>query len=195
MPRLRSPLATIFGMVVALALFVVPQGARADDTIKNPGDHPSYAIEMEPHLSLGLSDIYGSSGLGVGGRFSVPVVQNGFVSTINNSVAVGFGLDLVHYSSPYKLNGRATSANYLFVPVVMQWNFFVARQWSVFGEPGIVLFHGFFDVCGGRAGCADPEQTGWRPAIYLGGRYHFNEKMALIMRVGYPAFSIGLSFF
>jgi hypothetical protein len=28
-----------------------------------------------------------------------------------------------------------------------------------------------------------------------GGRYHFTDKIALTMRAGYPAFSIGVSFF
>jgi hypothetical protein len=33
------------------------------------------------------------------------------------------------------------------------------------------------------------------PIIMAGGRYHFSENVALTMRVGYPSFSIGVSFF
>ena len=29
----------------------------------------------------------------------------------------------------------------------MQWNFWLSTHWSVFGEPGLVIFHGFFEDC------------------------------------------------
>ena len=37
------------------------------------------------------------------------------------------------------------SAEYFDFPVVMQWNFFVAKRWSVFGEPGLYIYHGVMD--------------------------------------------------
>src|SRR4051812_49362509 len=71
--------------------------ARADTlVIKNPGDHPRYAFEAEPHLVLGFIDPPGyanGTGFGVGFRGSIPLVRNGFVPSINNSVAIGFGID------------------------------------------------------------------------------------------------------
>jgi len=76
----------------------------------------------------------------------------------------------------------------------MQWNFFVAKYWSVMAEPGVAFFTGFFDACNGVAGCVEPTRTGLRPAFYIGGRYHMGEHVALTMRIGYPAFSIGISF-
>ena len=40
--------------------------ARADDTIKSPGDHPSYGVELEPHLLLGWWDnFYPGSAFGI----------------------------------------------------------------------------------------------------------------------------------
>jgi hypothetical protein len=79
----------------------------------------------------------------------------------------------------------------------MQWNFFVARRWSVFAEPGFVVYHGFFDYCAGApAGfpCANPTTTGVDFAFYAGGRYYVNDHVALVMRIGYPTFSFGVSF-
>ena len=108
----------------------------------------------------------------------------------------GFGLDLLHYDSCW-YNGPC-SANYIHIPVVMQWNFFVASHWSVFGEPGLVIFHGFFDDCPNdpQFRCPGrPRVTSLEPALYLGGRYHFNDSMSLTMRIGFPSISIGLSFF
>jgi hypothetical protein len=182
--------------VALLALLVsVPATARADDTVKRPGDHPAYNFEVEPHLVLGWDDVYASDGYGVGVRFSIPIVDNGFVPSINNSVAIGFGLDLLHYDQCWYVGN--CSANYVHIPVVMQWNFYVAQRWSVFGEPGLVIFHGFIDDCPiSVKNCpVGPRETSVEPALYLGGRYHINDKLSLTMRIGFPSISIGLSFF
>lgn len=186
-----------------VSILALPSVALADDTIKHPGDHPHYSVEVEPHLLLGWGSAYGSTGIGIGGRVSIPIVQDGFIKTINNSVAISFGLDFVHYSGCYDYgfayNGNC-GANYLFIPAVMQWNFFVAEHWSVFGEPGLYIYHGFFDtnycasLVGNRFNCSEPTTTGVGPAFYLGGRYHFSEHVALTMRIGYPSLSVGVSF-
>ena len=193
----RSALLTL----VAVAAVLVSSSAHADDTIKTPGDPPDYTIEIEPHGLIGLGFRYGGVGIGAGARFSIPIVRNGFVPTINNSVAVTFGADFMHYGGCFGdfNNDLDCSANYLFFPVALQWNFFVASKWSVFGEPGIVPFYGFYDdFCGNGPGqvkgCSDPSHFSVVPALYVGGRYHFNEHTALTMRLGYPDFSIGVSF-
>jgi hypothetical protein len=199
----------LLASTLASALALAPT-ARADDTIKHPGDHPDYAVEIEPHglWSWTHYDYAPNDGFGLGARFSIPIVKNGFVPSINNSVAIGFGVDWLHYSGAscyYYDNGPhyhgpcydVGDANYLFFPVVMQWNFFVAKQWSVFGEPGLVIYHGFFDYCAGApAGfnCGNPTSTGVDFAFYLGGRYHVSDHVALVLRIGYPTFSFGVSF-
>src|SRR3978361_281780 len=82
------------------ALFVSGR-ARADTMIiAHPGDHSRYSFEAEPHLLLGLINppgIGSGTGLGVGFRGTVVLVDNGFVATINNSIGLGFGADWVHY--------------------------------------------------------------------------------------------------
>ena len=187
--------AAPFAVICALSA-----NAHADDTIKHPGDHPHYAVEIEPHVLFGWADFYGSTGFGLGGRVSIPIVDNGFIKTINNSVAVSFGLDFVHYSGCYVGNlNNSCGANFLLLPAVMQWNFFVAQHWSVFGEPGLAIYHGFIDTSYCDAFptgtyCPRATSTGLLPAFYLGGRYHFTENVALTMRVGYPTFSVGVSF-
>jgi len=121
-------------------------------------------------------------------------VQNGFVSEINNSVGIGFGLDAVFYSGCY-YNGSC-SATYFDFPVVMQWNFFVAKRWSVFGEPGIFFYHDTYSACPLANGCpAEPAVNGFGPALYLGGRYHLSEGTALTLRIGFPSLTFGFSFF
>ena len=194
---------------VVAACLLVPSLARADDTIKRPGDHPHYAVEIEPHGDWGWThyDYAPDDGFGLGARFSIPIVENGFVPSINNSVAIGFGVDWLHYSGgcydyygPHGYFGpcyNGGDANFLFFPVVMQWNFYVARHWSVFAEPGLGIYHGFFDYCAGApAGyvCGNPNSTGVDFAFYVGGRYHVSDHVALVLRIGYPTFSFGVSF-
>lgn len=193
-------------LLALVAMLGIVRSARADDTIKHPGDHPNYSVEVEPHVLLGWAhyNYAPTDGYGLGARFSIPVVDNGFVSTINNNVAISFGLDWLHYSygGCYFYNGfrpgncyYVSDANYLIFPIAMQWNFFVARHWSVFGEPGLVIYHGFFDYCANvPAPCGNPSTTGVDFAFYAGGRYHINEHVALVMRIGYPTFSFGVSF-
>ena len=191
--------------------------ARADDTIRRAGDHPRYAVEIEPHAILGWAAQWVGTGFGLGGRISINLTHQGFVPTINNSVAIGVGLDWVHYSATgcvhdprfpancYGL-GYYANADFLQFPVVMQWNFYVARRWSVFGEPGFYIYHGIYSApnypCNGPG--LPPcdyyrgfygADTGIGPAFWVGGRFHFSESAALTMRVGFPdLLTIGASF-
>jgi hypothetical protein len=166
---------TALALLAASALVAIPSVAAADQSIiKNPNDHPDYRFEAEPHGDIGFGGPFrdGHLELGAGFRGTIIIVQNGFVPTINNSVGIGFGGDLFF--------GRGT----LFVPVVMQWNFWLTNHWSVFGEPGVgISFNG------------DKARDSVHPIICVGGRYHFNDKVSLTMRIGYPAFTIGASFF
>jgi hypothetical protein len=191
-PHLRA--ACILSGCAAAAAALAAAPARADDTIKRPGDHPAYHVELEPHLVFGWFGPYTNTGFGAGMRFGIPIVDNGFVSSINNSVAISFGVDIVHYDWCW-WHGNC-SANYLDFPVVMQWNFYVAKHWSVFGEPGLLIYHGFVSDCPNGPNCpGGPNVTGVEPALFLGGRYHLSEGVALTMRVGFPSFSFGVSFF
>jgi hypothetical protein len=145
--------------------------ARAEEAIiKQPGAHPHYSFEAEPHLLLGWREL--KDGPGVGFRGTIPLVFNGFVTTINDSVGIGFGFD----ADPI---GKARFS----IPIVMQWNFWLSTHWSVFGEPGgVVVFQR-----------GEPTRGG--PTLSAGGRYHFSEPVALTLRVGYPEVALGFSFF
>jgi hypothetical protein len=180
----RAVLALLFACVFISATAGV--ASAGDNTIRQPGDHPNYIIEMEPHLILGWYDGFSpgyDTGFGFGGRFTIPIVKNGFIPTINNTVGIGFGADFIYYGcGALVCNGHA--ADLLSFPVVMQWNFYVAQRWSVFGEPGFSLNYA----------SALPNTFFPNPVFEVGGRYHFNEHVALTARLGFPYFSLGVSF-
>jgi hypothetical protein len=70
-------------------------------------------------------------------------------------------------------------------PVAMQWNFWLADKFSVFGEPGMTVYF------------AKPElgdtNVGATPLLQVGGRWHFSPGSALTLRIGYPTVSFGFS--
>jgi hypothetical protein len=145
--------------------------ARADQmVIKFPGQHPDYVFEAEPHV---LVTPFSGFLPGIGFRGTVIILQNGFIPSINNSVGISFGADYVDKG--------------VWMPVAMQWNFWLSRNWSVFGEPGVAIragqkFKGKHDDHLGFLG------------LWAGGRYHFTDTIALTMRVGRPTLSVGVSF-
>ena len=201
LPRSPVSLPSLGLTAVALATTLASRSALADNTVQRPGDHFPYFVEIEPHLDLAYgtwtADVGAGAGYGLGGRFSFTIVKNGFVPTINNSVAIGVGLDFLHFGCGG--DGFGCSLNSLALPVVLQWNFYLSRDWSVFGEPGVFIYHQFFsydaNINCGRFGCPNVTETSLLPAFYVGARYKFNDRLALTMRVGYPTVSIGLSFF
>ena len=175
-PPLALPVSSLaFSALAALAVCAFATNAAADESvIKTPGDHPAYRFEAEPHGLLGYGGPFrrGGEDLGVGFRGTVILVDNGFISSINNSVGITFGGDVFFR--------RGT----LLLPIAMQWNFWLTTHWSVFGEPGIAI-----------AANRDPGRDVLHPTFWVGGRYHFTDKIALTMRLGYPAISVGASFF
>jgi hypothetical protein len=150
----------------AVTVLLASAQARADrGVIKLPGNHPDYVFEAEPH---GLIAPFHKFTPGVGFRGTIEIVDNGFISTINNTVGIGFGIDWTRHRT--------------WIPVVMQWNFWLSENWSVFGEPGTSMR-------------LDHDKARFDPFVfYAGGRFHFSDFVTLTMRVGRPTASVGVSF-
>ncbi|MCU0693839.1 MAG: hypothetical protein MUF54_20825 [Polyangiaceae bacterium] len=195
-PRLhtrRRCLAACIALPASVITGITSTTAHADQlVIDRPGQHIDYIFEAEPHGLLGILDAPGpgdaSGGLGFGFRGTLELVDNGFIDTINNTIGIGFGLDWVQYQYSICYHGPDTFCTdeeqaYLWLPLVMQWNFWLSGDWSVFGEPGAALrLHG-------------PNDDHLEPfVLYAGGRWHFAETATLTMRLGHPTFSIGVSF-
>jgi hypothetical protein len=166
-----------------------------------------YTAEIEPHLVFGSAPPGNGtgSGVGVGARASLVVAPDGFIRDVNDSVAIGFGLDYGHYAARYAFNGyrdrclhfetgpagtmvctdvtsNGGSYNYLFVPVVMQWNFWLTEKFSAFGEAGLSVYY------------LGSDGFGAAPALYVGGRLRLTDSITLTARIGYPTVSFGVSF-
>ncbi|HEX2881164.1 MAG TPA: hypothetical protein VHO25_16650 [Polyangiaceae bacterium] len=186
----RRALGVCAGVLGVLAVALLPDTASAQSVIKNPTAHPKYIAELEPHLLL---DIFGEDDFGLGGRATFVIVDPGFITTINNSVGISFGLDWMDGDDHCHGGGAGRychDRDRVSLPAVMQWNFWFTPQWSAFGEPGLVLrYHDDDDFYHGD------DHFDIDPALYVGGRFNFNDSIALTLRIGSPAFSFGASFF
>lgn len=159
-----------------------PSALATDITVPFTGERP-HTFDLHAGFAW-----YGY-GAAVGGRYKIPVVDNGFVPSIDNSVSITFGADL-YFANYYAPNGDAYYGTGIGVPVTMAWDFWFTDEWSAFGEAGVNLYvgNGLFRGYGfGRFG------SQWLVTA-VGGRYHFNEKMALIGRLGSPYAAIGIEF-
>ena len=198
----------------AASVLVAALPAQAKSIIKNPGDHPKYSVELEPHglVQYGWTPNWMGTGFGAGFRASIPFLDNGPVSTINNNMAISFGIDWAHFSEDWWCwdtfyrgdpryvwySGYGCSANTLWFPVVLQWNFFLTDIISVFGEPGLALVHDWWsgwlpcNIAPGRCEYHHSE-TGLAPAFWGGARFLFNDTIGITVRLGFPSATLGLS--
>jgi hypothetical protein len=175
---------------------------RAAAQINNPGQHEHYSAELEPHLvwQWDGDEAASSDGLGVGFRASIPLMQDGPVSSINNNLALTFGLDWAHFSGcglygPHDGCGEDD----FWVPITLQWNFFLTPVVSVFPEFGLGFRDAIFSydrvagACDGR-NCRSSYLDVY-PVLWLGGRFRVSRAINVVVRLGTPSLQLGVSFF
>ena len=196
---------------LAALVTLVPATVRAEGIIKHPGDHPKYSVELEPHGLLDWDSYYwGGTGYGLGMHAVIPLVDNGPVSTINNNIGIGFGFDWSHFSNDncgfyinrgggVVINGNLcnASSNTFRFPVYAQWNFFFTKVVGVFAEAGFGIYHSWWEldnnaVC--PAGYCGSNHTGAFPYFEGGGRFLFGDTVGILVRIGYPFFTVGAGF-
>jgi hypothetical protein len=205
-PHLNS---AITACALAALVTLVPATVRAEGIIKHPGDHPKYAVELEPHGLLDWDSHYwGGTGFGLGMHAVIPVVDNGPVSTINNNIGIGFGIDWSHFSNNncgfYAGAGIVINANIcdadsntLRFPIYAQWNFFFTKVVSVLAEGGFGIYHSWYElntnvVCAG--GYCGSNRTSAFPYFEGGGRFLLGDTVGIVVRVGYPFLTVGATF-
>src|SRR5262249_9106521 len=152
-----------FAILTIAAISFASGSARAEEmVIKQPGAHPHYSIEIEPEGIINFGrDLRDGPGAGI--RLSIPIVHNGFVGSINDTVALTFRADKAPINKP----------NRSYFPRPPQWNFWPPTHWTVFGEAGALTQ-------------LDNKEVNLYPALWAGGRYHFSESVALTLRVSAP---------
>jgi hypothetical protein len=195
----------VSGWLAVAALLLAASSASAQ--IRSPRSHNLYGVELEPHLVVQWADEpwWDDTGVGVGFRASIPVLANGPIDSINNSLAVGFGLDWAHFDGCGPFND-VCDANDFWIPLVLQWNFYLTRSISLFGEFGLALQYSTLDWDGPVPGnCAringvdicndDVDDLDIELVLWLGARFSLSENVALTLRLGTPSLLLGVSFY
>lgn len=201
----RNTIAKVAAFLVCSAI-AHPTLARG--IIRNPGEHPHYSVELEPHLVLDWAGAPGpdSEGFGAGFRASIPLFHNGPIDTINNNMAITFGFDWSrgsHACGPWRDAWRQGWDNDCHIdsfwfPVALQWNFYLTEVISVFGEPGLGIVHyrwNEWQRCWAPGYCdADGHDTRLRPVMWGGARFLLSDHIGITVRLGYPSITAGVSF-
>ena len=198
----RSSFLVLSSLALSLAVMVL--SANAEAQIKQPGAHPSYDVELEPHLVLDWGGHPGpddDDALGLGLRATIPFLDNGPVSKINNNMGIGFGLDWAHDGNAcnrYFYAGRyypwdCTIDRFHF-PIVVQWNFWLTPIVSVFGEAGLQIEHDRWSIDNALCIDCDSSDTGVDPVLWGGGRFLFGKGSTVggVVRIGWPYISLGV---
>ncbi len=170
-------------VLAAGATSLTPSTARADHQIGTPftGNRP---YQLDVHSGL----LWYGIGFAAGARFGIPLVHNGFVSTIDNAVYLNFGAEFYYLDTDDGLN-RHYGAGFG-IPVTLHWEFYFNDTWSAFAEVGFqIFFHPrYFET-----GNFYVDAGAWVIAM-VGGSLHFSEAVALTLRVGNPYVAVGLTF-
>jgi hypothetical protein len=179
----------------------------ARSIVKEPGRHPAYSVELEPHAVLDWAGAPSphDEGFGAGFRASIPLFSNGPITALNNNMAISFGLDWAHGSHPcgprrpgwYDEWREDCSHDSFWIPVALQWNFFLTEVISVFGEPGLAIAHHTWrhgQPCWAPGYCdADGDATRLKPVLWGGARFLVTDSFGFTVRLGYPSITAGFS--
>jgi hypothetical protein len=160
--------------------------------------HAGVAIKQpfrgERPTELNLHGGFSHWGLGpaAGVRVAIPIVDNGFVSSIDNAVYITLGGDLLFERCHGGCGARAEDYGVAFaVPVTGRWQFNFTPRWSAYGEVGPNVY-----VHSGWLGDGHfPGVVGAAPhwlSSAVGGKWHFAPEMSLTLSLGAPYSHVGL---
>jgi hypothetical protein len=195
MPALRSLTARCV-LIAAISAAWLATAGPASAQLNTPNRHPHYTVELEPHLVWQWTGDERShnDGVGMGFRASIPLLQDGPIPTINNSLAISFGLDWAHFPECYDYGD--CSEDDFWVPVVAQWNFYLTPVISIFPEFGLGFRDAIIDYdspCRGNNCRGSALEV--HPVLWFGARFRLANAIALTLRLGTPSLQLGVSFF
>lgn len=148
-------------------------------------------IESDNHIGGLRFDAHGVFGgygsLGAGLHIDIPIVPNGLINGADDELALSPGADifLTDFYPDYYGGGP-----YVIPSLVVQWNFYIGDDWSIFPEAGVAMFVGDRNYL--RHG---HEGFYLAPDLGFGARYHFSSRNALIARASSPlGLQLGVTF-
>jgi hypothetical protein len=183
-----------FATALTLGLALTAGAALADGPVAARGEPNSItdnSVKTRPSdfSLLGFLPFYGYGfGIGVEGRYEIPIVANGFIPSINNSISIepSFGIS-------YNGSGVSGSDYHLtvFSPAVYGiWSFWFSEPFRAYAGLGL----GYnIAVVSGYNGSDSFSSFYWDPVV--GIFYKFAPAIAFRAEAGREAIKAGVSFF
>lgn len=173
-----SRISTTLFMVSAL---LAPGLAFAVEGGHPTSDNHIEGVRLDAHINFG-----GYASWGAGFRVDVPIVRNGLIASVDDELAISPGADVFFW---HAYHDYYDGGPYLIPSVVLQWNFYVGPDWSIFPEAGLAMYVGDSHYLRGGAGFY------LAPDFGFGARYHFSPRNAFLMRLSTPTgFQLGITF-
>ena len=207
-PRVAQSGVSLIVLFVATLVSGLLLAGSAEAQIKNPGAHPRYSLELDPHLTLQHDrGPFTDEGVGLGLRATIPFFHNGPIPQINNNMGISFGADYVFFGDDDDCRFRGARNEFierdcggtaLWLPVTVQWNFWFTPVVSVFAEPGLALEYAtaYWEYeCGtGICEADDDDLDVVEFVMFVGGRFMFSNNVGMTVRLGSPYVSVGATF-
>lgn len=168
----RIRLSAVLCALALVAALGAPAEARADES----GNRFSSAVRFELHVDFGWYSAFGG-----GLRVEFPVAPRGLLEGVDDELALSLGAEVFYFYEPSWVGVG------VYPVAAVQWNFFVSRNLSLFPELGVAFLFG--------PGRDRYWGTFVAPYLGLGGRWHFTDRNALLLRVSWPAgLQLGVTF-
>jgi hypothetical protein len=193
-----------FSTLLAATLFLtVPSSfaAKSDTGSDSPSEstwrRPGALLDRSPQrrpqmlsFFLGAPYGYGAYGygfpVGVGARYLIPLVHDGFIPALNDSFNIEFGAD---FSFGFLYGFYPTIG----LPVEVMWQFHFTQNFSAYAKAGISvgINPSNADFCSARGYCTGFPIT-VSPVANVGLMYKFASNLFFRAEVGYPWIKVGL---
>lgn len=193
-----TPSTKVFALTAALlAAPVLADEAKTtqSDTPSGATFHQSGALldrspQKRPYtlsffVGLPYGYYYYGFPIGLGARFMLPIVHDGFLTAVNDSFGIEFGADLL---------GVAGARFYptLGLPVEAYWQFHFTKNFSGYVKAGAVLEFNFTPYSCGAYTYSCRGYVSASPIGNLGIIYKFSERVSFRAEAGYPWVKVGL---
>lgn len=162
---------------------------RSGSLLDRSPQHRSQMLSIFLGLPYGYFGYYGGFPFGLGARYEIPIIHDGFIPSVNDEFGIEFGLDFSGV-----LGGYVRTAFYpvLSLPVEVMWQFHFTPKFSAYAKVGVALEFNFVTYCPAAGYCRSVVTAG--PIGNIGLIYKFTEKISFRAEAGYPWVKVGLGF-
>ncbi len=133
-----------------------------------------------PFSYYGYGTYVSAFSFGLGARFYLPIVNDGFLPMLNDSFGLEFGADTIIVFGAY---GYSTAFAFA-IPLEARWNFHIFPKVEAYAKVGGGL--GFF--------FGNYVYPYFVPVVNVGVLFRLNEVLWVRAEVGYPSVKIGIGF-